>query len=166
MQFKKEKYDGETDVSQEIVIIEEGLINDTLQESEPEIVPLSYMDAISTIARFSAPFILSRVAVAVNVIANGLVIPHLGSNAVSAGPIMISGVYAIIAPARSLLLSTGILIGKLNGQANEYIKMGDLEQAKNLHEEIGQLLRESIALGVLLLIPTSAIMLFMKQILV
>ena len=81
-------------------------------QAQPNTQQLSLAQATKSISHIAVPFALARLAVAVNVLCNGFITSKIGPNAVAAGPEMISTVYAVAGPVRSILLTTGILIGK------------------------------------------------------
>jgi len=115
--------------------------------------------------RFAMPFTLSRLAVAVNVITNGSVIPHIGPDAASAGPLMISVAYAVIAPSRSFLSATGILVGKKYGEVLAHRAANEHGAAEKIQKEIGLLVKQSHFMGVLLAIPSATIFISMRPLL-
>ncbi len=126
---------------------------------------LSYLQATGNIIRFSLPFTISRVAVAANVLANGSVTPTIGADAAAAGPLMISVVYAVLGPGRSILLSTGILIGKKYGEVQALLKAGNNAEASRIQVEIGTQLRQSFLFGTGLGLVSMGIMIGMGPIL-
>lgn len=135
---------------------------------EPQLAEeMAFLDAVKAIGSFCWPFALSRLAVAINILANGAVTPEIGENAVAAGPIMISSVYAILGPVRSFLLSTGILIGKKHGEIKELRKCVDDKtvQIKKLEEEIGTLSRQSVLFGTFLGLVATGLMVAVSPIL-
>ena len=106
------------------------------------------------------PFVLSRLAVAINILGNGFVTPHIDASAVAAGPLMISAAYAIIGPARSFLLSTGILISKLQGEIDELTKNGgDAQLINEKKQQIGNQLCQGILVGLIWAGVTAGMML-------
>lgn len=137
----------------------------TLQENPSDLTVVSYPRAAWDISRFSLPFAISRLAVATNVIINGSITPKIGPNAAAAGPQMISIVYAVLGPGRSILLSTGILVGKKYGEVQALLKSGKIAEAKEVQEAIGDQLRQSIVFGTILGIPSMAFMIAMGPIL-
>lgn len=126
---------------------------------------MTYLQSIKSVGAFAAPFTLSRVAVAVNVIANGFVIARLGGDASAAGPIMVSSLYSILTACAGVLLSTGILIGKLHGEVEQHLQLDNLEEAQLTQKEIGHALRQSFVLSIILAIPSVTAMLMMSQLL-
>ena len=127
---------------------------------------LTFKEAAGSISRISYPFALSRLGVSGNILGNGFITPHIGADAVAAGPVMISAAYAIIGPPRSVLLTTGILIGKVHGQIKALEASGDnTEQIIELKESIGVLLRQSFLLGTLLGVGATTVMLGLTPIL-
>ncbi|WP_419418933.1 hypothetical protein ACNVED_10305 [Legionella sp. D16C41] len=127
--------------------------------------PVSYPQAAWNVTSFSLPFTISRLAVAVNVLTNGSITPKIGPNAAAAGPQMISIVYAVLGPGRSILLATGILVGKKYGELQELLKSGKTLEAKEIQEAIGDQLRQSTTFGTMLAIPSIAFMVGMGPIL-
>jgi Na+-driven multidrug efflux pump len=131
----------------------------------PSISSPTFLQTAWDVSTFSAPFAISRVAVAVNVIVNGLVTPYIGPNAVAAGPEMISTVYAILGPGRAILLATGILVGKLQGEIKKLTEQGKMAEVEKRQKAIGRQLMQSFIFGTALGIPSIAIMVGMGPIL-
>lgn len=120
---------------------------------------VSLYKATGSVSKMAYPFVLSRLAVAVNILANGFVTPYIGPAAVAAGPVMISAAYAIIGPARSFLLSTGILISKLQGEIDELKKTeGNEALIQGKKEAIGKQLRQSSVFGLMWAAVTAGVM--------
>jgi multidrug resistance protein, MATE family len=127
---------------------------------------LTLRDAARDVSRISWPFALSRLGVSANILGNGFVTPHIGADAVAAGPVMISAAYAIIGPPRSVLLTTGILIGKVHGEIKALeADASNSMKIEQLKQSIGVLLRQSFLLGTLLGAGATAVMLALTPIL-
>lgn len=128
------------------------------QTGEETISPLSYLAAMKIVSLFAIPFTLSRIAVAVNVIGNGIVFAKLGDNAAASGSLSTTIIYAVAGSARTALLSTGIIAAKHHGLATEFERNNDRLSAENEYTRIGDISRQGLIFGTLLAIPSAGIM--------
>ena len=86
--------------------------------------PLTVWLAAKEVLSHSLIFAFSRLPVSINNITNVIVLRQFGKDAIVAGPLIATMQYLVVGTMRGALLSSGIVIGELNG-AGEKEKISD-----------------------------------------
>lgn len=110
---------------------------------------LKLQQLVREVARTGLPFGISTSA-AGNTLLISLLLSELGPDAVAAGPLIAALQNFAIGICRASLLSNSLLIGPLNGKAQQALSQGNHDEAERTFIEIGKTLKQGWILATLL----------------
>jgi multidrug resistance protein, MATE family len=106
--------------------------------------PLGQVQALRIVGRVSLPLVLARLVSALNGFAGMLMMAQLGREALAAGALITAAFNTLMVIVWGMMFSVGVMIGHAHG-AHE-------------HRKIGQIMRASVLLSILISIPVSILM--------
>jgi Na+-driven multidrug efflux pump len=120
---------------------------------------LALSEAIKMICSFAWPIVLPRFLVVGNTLLTVRVFEEIGVTTAAAGAICLAVVAAVFGTIRGGTGGVGIQAGNIYGRYIQHVKDGNLEAAGEELKNIGRLSRQGTVLGLLAVIPASAILL-------